>query len=716
MVVSNMKLVSLRTFAFVLSFSLLSSSLWAQEEGLQSKRLWNFQDVDIITVIGEISRETGKNFIIDPAVRGNVTMVSGHEMDAEETYQVFLSLLQILGYAAVPGPNVIKIVPEANAKQLGLPVGTDFTPGLGDDMVLRVVKVHNVAAAQLLAALRPLVPQQGHLSAYPPTNVLIIGDRATNIDRLVQIIESVDQESTEEVEVIPIEHATAAELVALISSLEAGGGGQQREQVLAPLVLAADDRTNSVLLSGDPQRRLRAKVLIKHLDTPIKGTGNTEVIYLKYLQAESMAQILDGLANGYSTGAASSTSLPSRGINPIGGSGTGSSRYGGTSSSSSQFTGSSSTGGGTTGTNRTTGATGGGATTGATARGTRTNPFGQAATQGEGPAVAIQWEGDSNALVITAPPDMMRQLKTVIAQLDIRRAQVFLEAMIVEVSLDLAYQLGIEWEVNSGDFRASSRFTGDGTGDGDTPGFGQRGLNLGYFSGDFDIVLNALATNTAANVLSTPSLVTLDNEEAEIAVGQNIPIPTGTQSSLDSSPDNVFTTFERRDVGVILRVRPQINNADTLRLDIDQEVSTVVDPTTVNSEAGAVTNERRIVTTVLVDDGEILVLGGLIQDELNDTVSKVPFLGDIPLLGRLFRSDTRSSRKTNLLVFLRPVILRTPEDGILASTGKYYSMRHRQIQYEKYGMAALETGSGVPVLPYRDDLIELPPPFLKFDN
>lgn len=656
-------------------------------------RLWNLQDVDILSLINEVSRLTGKNFIVDPRVSGRVTMVSGHPMDAEETYAVFLSLLQILGYAVVPGPDADKIVPEANAKQLGLPVVGSGMQGVGDEMVVRVVKVHNVAAAQLLSALRPLVPQQGHLAAYPPTNVLIIADRANNIERLVDVIQQVDQASDDAIEVVPVKHAIAAELVNLITTLETGQTRGQTESV-AQLFIASDDRTNSVLLSGDPQRKLRARVLIAHLDKELPDEGNTEVVYLKYQRAENLAPILEGLALGYSVGGSSQALGSDRQSQPL------SSTRGQNSGLSGGYRGNSMGSSTSSASNTAMAPTSGGASRAGGGGGARSNPFGQ--PMGNETGIAIQWEGDTNALIITAPQDVMRRLKTVIARLDVRRAQVLVEAMIVEIDLGMTYELGIDWSIDSGNVIANNAggIVSEGS-----------GFNIGFLKGNFDIIAQALSDNTGANILSMPNLLTLDNEEAEILVADNIPIPTGTQTAVDT--ENLYTTFERRDVGVILRVRPQINHNGTIRLDIEQEVSTVQEGSISNTDAGgAITSERRIATTVMVDDSAVLVLGGLISDSRQDAVNKTPILGDIPLIKYFFRSTQEIISKTNLLVFIRPVVLWNQDDSTYLSTGKYTNMRNWQTAYQRDGLEGmLERSTETPTLPDFSAPLALPYPF-----
>ncbi len=614
----------------------------------------NLKDADISALISTVAEVADKNFIVDPRVKGKVTVISSRPMNSDEVYQVFLSILKVHGYAAVPSGEVIKIVPDVNAKQDGIPTTTDSNPGRGDQMVTRVVQVDNVAAAQLVPILRPLVPQQGHLAAYPATNVLIISDRAINVERLVSIIRRIDQVSDSEIEVISLEHASAVEVVRVLSSLNraapaaaakgpgVAGGGQ---------VLVADERTNSVLLGGDRASRLRMRALISHLDTPLETGGNTDVVYLRYADATKLVDVLTGVGKIEEQGAVQAK--------------------GGQASS---------------------------------ARG----------------SFDIQADESTNALVITAPPDIMKSMKRVISQLDIRRAQVLIEAVIAEVSGDIARELGVQW-LFSGDRNGETpvgiiNFTNSGPTitsvansvadliDGGTlPDVGGSSL-LGFgdinSSNNFNYaaIVNALASDANSNMLSTPTLVTLDNEEAEIVIGSNVPFVTGSFSNTGASEGatNPFQTIQREDVGLTLRIKPQINEGDAMRLEIEQEVSSIAD-----SVAGAsdiVTNKRSIKTNVMVDDGQMVVLGGLIEEQIGESVQKVPLLGDIPLLGYLFRSTTADVTKTNLMVFIHPVILRDSAVAGQYTNSKYNYIRSLQMGEDEDGVNLMYNKSH-PVLP-----------------
>jgi general secretion pathway protein D len=616
----------------------------------------NLKDADISALISTVAEVTDRNFIVDPRVKGKVTVVSSRPMDSDEVYQVFLSILKVHGFAAVPSGEVIKIVPDVNAKQDGIPTANDSAPGRGDEMVTRVVQVDNVAAAQLVPILRPLVPQQGHLAAYPATNVLIISDRAVNVERLVSIIRRIDQVSDSEIEVIALQHASAAEVVRVLTSLSrakapvAKGAAPSGAQVLV-----ADERTNSVLLGGDRAERLRMRAIISHLDTPLDTGGNTDVIYLRYAEAAEIVDTLMGVGKVEEKEAQQGKAGVSRSV------------------------------------------------------------------------FDIQADESTNSLVITAPPDIMRTLKRVISQLDIRRAQVLVEAVIAEVTEDTARELGVQW-VFSGISGSEGpvgvvNFTNSGSpvadiingaasvADGGTfPSILDNALlGFGKTSGSFNYlaVMNALASDANSNILATPTLVTLDNEEAEIVIGENVPFLTGSFTSTGASDGatNPFQTIQREDVGLTLKIKPQINEGDAMRLEIEQEVSNIAD-----SVAGAsdlITNKRSIKTNVMVDDGQVVVLGGLIQENLRESVQKVPLLGDIPLLGALFRSKTGDIDRTNLMVFIHPVILRDHAVTSLYTNSKYNHIRSIQLGQDADGIN-LMPGKRQPVMPSMDEFTALP--------
>ena len=576
----------------------------------------NLKDADIQSFIETVAEITGKNFVVDPRVKAKVTVVSARPMDRAEIYQVFLSVLQVHGFATVEVGEVIKILPDVNAKQGAGNVVTNNSGVKGDELVTRVIEIKHVAAAQMVPILRPLVPQQGHLAAYPGSNVLVVSDRGANISRLEKIIRKIDRPDAQEIEVIPLQHASANEVVQILNSLRSASGQAAAQTPGAP-VLAADERTNSILLSGDSTSRVRIRGLIAHLDTPIEGSGNTRVVFLHYAKAEEIAPILLGITEFENN-------------------------EGGTSSASSSRE-----------------------------------------------EVDIQADETNNALIITAPPAKFESIRRVISQLDIRRAQVLVEAVIAEVSTDLMKELGAEaFLVPTGADPDGPAISSINTGNilnvlQDPFSIGT-GLSLGAadLTGDtqWGFLLRALEGDASTNILSTPTLVTLDNEEAEIVVAQNVPFITGQFTNTGSGTDsavNPFQTIERQDVGITLRITPQINEGDSVKLDIEQESSSISSSSVASD---LITNERRISTSVLVDDRDILVLGGLTQDDYRDTVTKTPLLGDIPLVGNLFRSTQTTKTKQNLMVFIHPVILRDSESATLATDSKYNFLRARQLE------------------------------------
>jgi general secretion pathway protein D len=615
----------------------------------------NLKDADINALIGTVAEVTGKNFIVDPRVKGKVTVVSSRPMDAEEVYQVFLSILTVHGFAAVPSGSVVKIVPDVSAKQGGIPNASSKEPGVGDEMVTRVIQVDHVAAAQLVPILRPLVPQQGHLAAYPDTNVLIISDRAENVSRLVSIIQRIDKVSDSEIEVIRLEHASAAEVVRILNAISRTSAGPGKAPGAAE-ALVADERTNSVLLGGDRAERLRLRAIISHLDTPLESEGNTKVIYLKYAKAPDLVEVLTGVGKTQ----------------------------------------------------------------------------GEEAKKGAPAAAAVEKQLDihadesTNSLVITAPPSLMRSLESVIRQLDIRRAQVLVDAIIAEVGENKARQLGIQWAVFdlSGQTApvGGTNFTNVGTNLVDiaqgiinkslvglTPGLSFGVGKLGNDGVNFAAVMQALSSDGDSNILSTPSLLTLDNEEAEIVVGQNVPFVTGSFTNTGAAAGSVdpFQTIQREDVGITLKIKPQINEGDAVVMQIEQEVSSIA------SDAQAsdlITNKRSIKTNVLAKDGQVIVLGGLIEDRVRQSEQKVPLLGDLPLIGALFRAKSSNVDKANLMVFIHPTILRDEGTADSYTASKYNYIRAVESQSFKEGVF-MTPEQPQPKLPDMRELLELPPPF-----
>ncbi len=584
----------------------------------------NLQNAELRSLIQTVSKRTGRNFIVDPRVNAKITVVSSTPVNDRELYDVFLSVLAVHGYAAVPQGDVTKIVPAVAAKQDAIPSGDSQS---GSQLVTRVVTIEHVNAAQLVPILRPLLPQEGHLAAYQPTNRLIVTDSAANIQRIMQIIDRVDRPVESDIDVVRLEHASASEVVRILGQL-ANQAQQGQEQPGARARLAADTRTNAVLISGSREERLRMRGLIANLDTPLeREEGNTRVVYLKYANAEDMTDILQGVNKAETENGAQSA------------------EDGGNSQKDD---------------------------------------------------VVIQADPNTNALILTGPPDRLEGLESIVRQLDIRRAQVLVEAIIAEISQDKARELGVQFVAadtsGSGDRPAALTSFGSGGSNileiATESALPDTGLSLGGISEgsggtDFGVLIRALASDANNNILSTPSLVTLDNEEAEIVVGQNVPFVTGSFSSTDTggSATNPFQTIERRDVGITLKVKPQINEGDTVKMNIEQEVSSLSSSAQTTSDV--VTNKRSLKTTVLVQDDQTLVLGGLIDDTIRTTDERVPLLGDIPVLGRLFQYQRTNKIKQNLMVFLHPRILREKQLADYYTGEKYNYMRAEQVDRQR---------------------------------
>ena len=595
----------------------------------------NMKGADINAVISSVAEATGKNFIVDPRVKGKVTIISSKSMKQSELFQVFLAILDVHNFAAIPvGNNIFKIVPDSEAKQSSTPDN-----GSGEEIVTQVVEVKHISAAQLVPILRPLVPPQGHLAAHAQTNVLIISDRASNVNRLVKIIAKLDEPSGNEIEVIPLQHASASEVVRVLTNLlrnEQKGGRNSNN-----LNLVADERTNSILLGGDKSDRLSIKALIIHLDTPSETVGNTHVIYLHYAKASDLVKVLTGVGKVTIQG-----KQQGRGRSPV---------------------------------------------------------------SNAGKNFDIQADDSSNTLVITAAPDIFRSLQQVIRKLDIRRAQVLVEAIIAELAANNTNELGIQWFADGsqsglgpvgvtnlgspgitslGALTGASQAISSGSLSSTTTATSSLSsvlgagltLGLGHFNSktfNFGMLLRALAGASGANLLSTPNIVTMDNEQAEIFVGQEVSVPTGSFTQTNTSTSNPFTTYQPKQVGIRLKVKPQINAGDAIKLDIEQTVDAITAGSA--GTANLVTSKRSIKTSIMVDDGQIVVLGGLIGNDETTTVQKVPLLGDIPLLGALFRYKSTIKDKKNLMVFIHPSILRDAVETANISSAKYSAMREAQI-------------------------------------
>ena len=654
-------------YAAMLALASPAPSL-AQTEGTITP---NYKDADLSQIIEAVSAVTGKNFIVDPRVRAQVTMLSSTPMTPPAFYEAFLSILQVHGFVAVATGDVVKIVPDANARQLpgnDLPSSVSST---SDEIVTQVIAVRNVSAAQLVPILRPLIPQYGHLAAYPSSNMLIISDRAANVSRMVRIIQRIDQSGDAEVDVIPMQHASATDVVRIVTSLYAGGA----EGAAAPTVkIVADDRTNSVLVSGERSQRLRLRTLVTHLDTPLDAGGDTQVRYLRYADAEKISAKLREQIQGITAAAQG-------------------------------------------------GAGGGAGAAGAPAP----PPIAQGAIDR---SIGIWAEPETNALVVTAPPKIMRSVMAIVDRLDIRRAQVLVEAILVEVSGDKSMDLGVNWAVadtDGGNDLPAGGFNSpvDGVGIGqviqgvrDPDSITQfpSGLTLGVGqlvdNGiSWAALIRALEGRGNTNIIATPSVVTLDNEEAEIKIAQEVPFITGqfTTDTTGGGVQNPFQTVTREEVGNILKITPQINEGDSVALKISQEASNLAASSQQVSSTDLITNKRTITTKVLVEDGGIIVLGGLISDEVREQKQQVPFLGSIPIIGELFKTRSVDKVKTNLMVFIRPRILRDGVDAMIETNAKYNYIRDQQLGY-KNGKVPLMPGERQPTLPALETVV--PPKLL----
>lgn len=613
----------------------------------------NLKDADITTLIATVSEVTGRNFVVDPRVKGKVTVLSNESMTSTELYQTFLSVLDVHGFSAVPSGEVTKIIPQVNAKQDG---GFGGQGSTHESMVTKVLHVANVPADQLVPILRPLVPQYGHLAAYSASNTLIISDREANVKRLTQIVQRIDANGNKHVDRIHLEHGSAKDVTEAIGKL--GGEGKNAAYTAVP-----DKRTNSVIISGNAHDRAKLRKVIAEMDTESDASGNTQVFYLNYADAGELAPVLQAYATGQSY---SSGSQRSSQRNISSGSNSGSSFSSGTNNSNSISRNRSSSTGGASGIS-----------------GDSEN------------GISVIAESNANALIVTAPATKMSQIKHVIKKLDIRRGQVLVEAIIAEVSLSRSRKLGINIGALSDNGPAAASILDSGSlnsvkqlaANGTPLSLIQQGLNvaLGSISDggtSFALLVNALSGNTDTNILSTPSLITRDNEEAQIKVGKEVPFKSGSYTNGNSGGSagnvNPFTTVERKDVGLKLGFTPQISAGDTIQLTIDQEISSIAAQTQQQSGVDLITNNRSIKTAVEIQNGQILVLGGLIDDNVQVTHQSVPVLGSIPLLGALFRYNSVSKDKRNLLNFIRPTILRGNGEANRYTREKYNYIRGLQ--------------------------------------
>ena len=563
----------------------------------------NLKNAELLTFIETVSQATGKNFIIDPQVQGKVNVISSTEIDNEELYHLFLSVLRVHGYIAVEGDDFTKILPQSNLKE-----NSSFISSTSNDIIVTTtIAIANVPANQLVPVLRPIISQYGLLAAYTPSNSIVVTDTQANITRLNKVIAELDKEIDDDYEVIALKNSYAEEIAQVIKSLFPDN------QATIPLTLAVDKSNNQIIVGGAPAKRLKVRFLVKELDKVQNKEGETSVVYLRYANASEILPILQNIV-------------------------------------------------------------------------TLVDDSNDAAT--ESIKTSIQADESTNAIIITASISSTNNIKNVIRLLDIRKAQVLIEAIIVEISSSDANELGIQWLAKGGSGIGLTNFNGAipallsaTTGDASNIA---NALNKGvsFATGSFDSsdnsgfggILNALAGSGKANILSTPSIVTLDNEEAMIMVGQEVPFITNTE--IKSVGSNPFQNFERKDVGLTLTVKPQINEGDTIKLDIEQEISNILPG---SNASDLVTSKRKINTSVMVSNNKILVLGGLMDDTVIDSESKVPWFGDLPILGDAFTYKTKKTEKRNLLIFIRPTILTDQSTADSVSAQKYKYIRAQQL-------------------------------------
>ena len=611
----------------------------------------NFVNADIQSVIKTVGQHTGRNFILDPRVTGTVNIVSDRPVSRDLLYQIFLSALRVQGYAAVEEGGFVKIVPEAEAKTSAGPVGEQAARVPGDRIVTQVFILQHESAVQLVPVLRPLVTANNFIAAYAANNAIVITDYAENVRRIERIIRSIDLPSGAEVQIIRLANASAIDIAQMLQRVVPEMSPTPSSPGTPPkAAVAVDTRTNSLLVRSDaPQVMARIKSLALGLDTPGAGSGNIYVVFLRNAEAVRIAETLRALMSG---------------------------------AESSRTTTTLTTPGGNTQTQTTASLS--------TASGPSASPS---------PSSVIQAYPPTNSIIITATEPLYRSLRTVIDSLDQRRQQVYVEALIVEVATGLAAEFGVQW--NAGTNVGNGQTVFGGTNFSTTigsnilniaqdPRNAGNGLNVGLIRGtlkipgtnieiaNLQVLARALEGDSGANVLSTPNVLTLDNEEAKIVVGQNVPFITGSYTPVAGSANNPFQTIERKDIGITLRVTPTVSEAGAVKLKIFQEVSSVTRDKALVQSADIITNKRSLESTVLVDNGQIVVLGGLIQDDQQSSVDKVPLLGDIPWIGALFKYESRSRKRTNLMIFLRPVIVKDERGAAAITADRYEYIRNLQ--------------------------------------
>lgn len=619
--------------------SLLTLSLLLALSAPVTAKTWkvNLKEAEISALVAEVAEITGKNFIVDPRVKGNITVISSKPLSANAVYELFLGVLSVNGFAAVPSGDVIKLVPDVNAKQNAVPFDLRGK-GKGEALVTRVLMLENTNANELVPVIRPLLPQFAHLAAINGSNALVISDHANNITEIENLIKSLDTGEGDELEVINLKEIRVDDVLTMLDTLTSTSANKDMRGARVRLV--ADSRGNRLLVKGDIKARKRIREVVAQLDKPAADRlSGVRVIRLQHASAKQIAEVLKNLVSNDASKSSSSSS-PS------------------------------------------------GTTAAVTAGG-----------------VSFIADESQNALVMKADPALMRELEAVVQQLDQRRSQVLIQAAIVEVSGENADQLGVQWAagdptkgvglINFGNAGTSIATLATAVAQNKPElASGLNGASFGFgktetkSNGDrtfYGALIQALSTLSNANLLSTPSIMTIDNQEAKIVVGQNVPFITGSSNSSGSGTSNPFTTIERKDVGITLKVVPHIGDGGTVKLEVEQEVSSVVPSVAGVNSADLITNKRSIKTTILADDGQTIVLGGLIQDDSSQSVSEVPLLSKIPVLGHLFRAKSHSKTKRNLLVFLQPLILRDGTSASALALQQYNQTRTLQLEMNAKG-------------------------------
>lgn len=659
----------------------LAIPLWAASTGLASAESWkvNLQDADIKAFINEVATITNQNFVLDPRINGNVTVISNKALSRDEIYQLFLSVMQVNGIAAIDSGTTVKLVPDNVAKQSGIAVDLRGD-SVGESLATRVIYLTNTQAAEVLGVIRPLMPQSAHAAAVPGVNALVLSDRADSLNQLTALIRDLDSNVNDSLRVIPLRHVDSERMMELISALVSSAGSGQAQGGSNQLKVIADSASDRLLVKGSPEMIAKVQEMVNQLDTtPSRRLSGLRVFRLKYASASHIAEMLRGLLANQSINSAGATStLESASLNDASSAGAGLSSAANDTSTNS---------------------------TAASALSSRGAGAGSASANGR--PFSIIADETQNAVIVNAAPELMFEIEDAVNQLDSRRAQVLIQAAIVEVSGDDATQLGVQWALgnaNSGygvvNFNnvgasatslAAAALAGGSSISAAAGSIAGALIGIGDSSKDsqgntqfYGAILQALDSTTSANLLSMPSILTLDNEKASILVGQNVPFVTGSYTTSGNSSTNPFQTIDRQDIGINLNVIPHIGDNGTVRLEVSQEVSSVVPGSTGNA-SGLITNKSLINTTILADDQQTIALGGLMRDNTTTRQQKVPGLGNVPVIGRLFRSDNDSTQKSNLIIFLQPTILR--DGGAVASVTerKYNQMRVLQLVIDKNG-------------------------------